>query len=133
MKVVQKITDQFSIGLSLLCAIHCLFLPLLLVLLPGLGALQFDNEAFHLWILIAVIPISLIALSLGCKKHDSFSLFILGSTGLMLLLFAAIWGHELVGDAGEKVLTLIGSSLVAIAHFVNLTRCKRNQSQCNNA
>ena len=70
MKTVQEYTDKFAIGLSMLCAIHCLLLPLLLVALPSISALQIENEAFHFWMLAAVIPTSLYALSMGCKKHQ---------------------------------------------------------------
>lgn len=49
MKTAQEYTDNFAIGLSMLCAIHCLLLPLILVALPSLGALQLQNEAFHFW------------------------------------------------------------------------------------
>ena len=78
MKTVQEYTDKFAIGLSMLCAIHCLLLPLLLIALPSISALQLQNEAFHFWMLATVIPTSLYALTIGCKKTPTLSSTFLG-------------------------------------------------------
>lgn len=51
--------DKFAIGLSAMCAIHCLAVPVLLVLLPSAAALGLGNEQFHFWMLVAVLPSSL--------------------------------------------------------------------------
>ena len=56
MKNAQALTDKFAISLSVLCAMHCLMLPILLVVLPSLTALNLQNEAFHLWMLATVSP-----------------------------------------------------------------------------
>ncbi|MBT3888839.1 MAG: MerC domain-containing protein, partial [Nitrosomonadaceae bacterium] len=63
MKREQMVTDKFAIGLSLICAIHCLALPLLLIILPSMIALQLDNEIFHTLIIITVLPVSIFALT----------------------------------------------------------------------
>jgi len=127
MKAIQALTDKFSIGLSILCAVHCLLLPLLLVALPSLGALQLQNEAFHTWMLLAVIPISIYALTMGCKKHQRYQLLYWGFSGLLLMVLAVIFGHDIGGEAGEKILTLLGAIFVVIAHWKNFKRCKNNR------
>lgn len=81
MGTTQKITDKLSISLSLLCVVHCLAVPVMLALLPSMAALQLDNEAFHYWMLLAVIPTSIYALTMGCKRHKHFRLLIVGGTG----------------------------------------------------
>jgi carbon starvation protein CstA len=128
MKTVQEYTDKFAIGLSMLCAIHCLLLPLLLVALPSIGALQLQNEAFHFWMLAAVIPTSIYALSIGCKKHQRYRLLSWGLSGLILMLMAIFFGHDIAGEFGEKVLTLLGAILVVIAHWGNFRRCQQHQN-----
>lgn len=128
MKAAQELTDKFSIGLSSLCAIHCLVLPLLLVLMPSLGALNLENEAFHLWMLITVIPTSIYALTIGCKKHKRYRLFSIGAAGLLLLILAIIIGHDIAADWGEKILTLLGASLVVIAHIGNFRLCQKHDN-----
>jgi hypothetical protein len=132
MKITQEITDKLSIGLSMLCAIHCLVLPLLLVALPSFGALQLQNENFHTWMLISVIPISIYALTMGCKKHKRYRLFLLGGAGLVLMVVAVLFGHDIGGELGEKTLTLLGAVLIVIAHFRNFRLCrKHNDCACS--
>ena len=75
---VREITDQLSISLSLLCAIHCLIVPFVLILLPTLAVLQLDYEAFHYWMLVSVIPMSVYALTVGCKQHKRYRLPVTG-------------------------------------------------------
>lgn len=127
MKNLQVLTDKFSIGLSVLCTVHCLALPLLLVILPSLGTLQLQDEAFHMWMLIAVIPTSLYALTMGCKKHQRYRLLAWGISGLTLMIAALLIGHEIAGESGEKALTFLGSMLVVIAHIGNFKRCRQHK------
>lgn len=131
MKTTQAFTDKFSIGLSMLCAIHCLVLPLLLVALPSLGALQLQNESFHSWMLFAVIPTSIYALSMGCKKHQHYRLLFLGIAGLIFMILAVFLDHEITGESGEKILTLLGATLLVIAHWNNFQQC-RHHKDCSN-
>jgi len=129
-ETTQKITDKLSISLSLLCAFHCLAVPVMLALLPSMAALQLDNEAFHYWIILAVIPASIYALTMGCKRHKHLRLLVVGGTGLALLVLAVMLGEEIVGEYGEKTLTVIGASLVAAGHFGNFRLCRHLDCAC---
>ena len=132
MKTAQAITDKFAMGLSLMCAIHCLTIPLLLAMLPSMAALQLDNEAFHLWMIVAVLPTSLYALTLGCRQHKRYRLFILGSIGLALLVLALVLGEARIGEVGEKVLTALGAGFVAVGHWFNYRLCRiEKQESCD--
>ena len=102
MKSHQKIADKLAIGLSLACVLHCLALPIMLVLLPSLAALNLDNEAFHLWMVVAVLPSSIYALTMGCKQHKRYQLLVWGIVGLALLVLALALGEERIGEWGEK-------------------------------
>lgn len=123
----QAFSDRFAIGLSFLCAVHCLVLPVLLVLLPSLASLQLDNEAFHVWMVFAVLPISIYALTLGCKKHGRYRFIVSGFSGLALLVSALLL-EEAVGEAGEKILTLLGVCLIAWGHFSNFRLCQQHEN-----
>ena len=123
MKTQQAITDKLAIGLSLACMIHCLGLPALLVLVPSLMALQLDNEAFHFWLVFAVIPTSLYAITLGCKQHKRYQLLVLCGIGLVMLL-AALMLEARIGETGEQLLTVLGSSLIVIGHWRNYRLCR---------
>lgn len=132
MKTTQVLTDKFSIGLSILCAIHCLVLPLLVVTLPSLGLWQLQNEAFHTWMLIAVIPTSLYALTMGCKKHQHYRLLFWGISGLFLMISAVFLDHNIIDESSEKILTLLGAICVVIAHWGNFRLCRQHQD-CSNS
>ena len=114
MKTAQAITDKLAIGLSLLCAIHCLAITSLLALLPSVVALPLENEAFHLWMVAAVLPSSAYALTLGCKQHKRYQLVILGSIGLTLLVLALALGEECIGEFGEKYSRFLGPVLLRL-------------------
>ena len=129
MKSLQAISDKTAMGLSLLCATHCLVMPLAVVLLPSVAALSLDDEAFHLWMLMAVLPFSGYALTMGCTKHKRYRLLLIGAAGLLVLGTAAFLGHETLGDAWERLLTLIGAGIIALGHLWNYRLCRR-QDDC---
>ncbi len=123
MKPTQSVMDKLAIGLSMMCTVHCFATPILLTLLPSFAALQLDNEQFHLWILAAVIPTSVLALSLGCKKHKRLRYMVSGFVGVTLMVLAVTVGEVLFGELGEKGLTLVGAAFIAVAHWFNYRQC----------
>lgn len=123
----QSLTDRIAIGLSIMCTLHCLALPVLLALLPSLAALGLDNERFHVWMVVAVLPTSIYALTLGCKQNKRYQLLFFGLTGLSLLVMALILGEERIGEFGEKTLTIIGACFVATGHWFNFKLCREQR------
>jgi len=127
MKLTQITADKFAIGLSLMCTVHCFATPVILALLPSFAVLQINAEQFHLWVLAVVLPTSLLALSLGCKKHKRTRYMACGVVGLACLIIAVLLGQE----EAEKALTLIGSAFIALAHWFNYQQCfKKNNENC---
>ena len=116
---LQATGDKMAIGLSLLCIAHCLLLPVALLLLPtATMLLALKNELVHGGILLSVIPVSLVALYFGYMKHQTKSLVALTLSGLLVLV-CAFFTHDLIGDTGEIVLTVVGSILLAQGHLRN--------------
>ncbi len=118
-------TDKIAISLSLLCVIHCLASPLIIVMLPSLMALQFDDEAFHLWMVLAVIPTSVYALTMGCKQHKRYRLLAVGLFGLFFLLLAVLIGESIIDEFWEKAFTVIGAATIALGHYWNYHLCRQ--------
>lgn len=131
MKIESTNVDKLAIGLSLACAIHCLVIPLALVLLPTLSVSFLADESVHLWMLLAVVPTSVMALFLGCRRHGQNYILMFGIPGLMILAVTAIWGHEWFGESGEKVISFFGAGLIALAHFNNHRLCRLTQCKCD--
>ena len=116
--------DRTAIGLSVLCLLHCLALPLALIAGSSFTALWFADERFHQLLVFLVLPTSIVALMLGCKKHKTWTVLAWGLCGVGVLAAAALFGHDLVGEPGEKILTVIGSILVVVGHVFNFRLCR---------
>lgn len=123
---LQNLTDKAAIGFSLLCGIHCLLFPLLMILLPSITAISFDGELFHRAMLFLILPTSLFALTMGCRKHKRYHVFVWGAVGLIIIAAAGLWGHDLVGELGEKVMTMLGALIIATGHIQNHRLCRLN-------
>ena len=127
----QVNADKASITLSLACMIHCLLMPSFLVLTSGFFALSIDNELIHKAFLIIVLPVSLYALITGYRNHRILSYFYIGTSGLWILIFAVFFGDGIFGELAEKSLTLLGSIIVASAHYKNYKACKELDCSCH--
>ncbi|WP_395345617.1 MerC domain-containing protein [Ningiella sp. W23] len=115
------IGDKTAIVLSFLCALHCIATPLLLLAIPAIAAsITFDLEIIHLILLFFVIPISAVTIISGYRRHEKVKALIISFTGVLTLIAALIFGHDLFAGTGETILTLIGSGLVAFGHVLNL-------------
>ncbi|QIZ76763.1 MerC domain-containing protein [Ferrimonas lipolytica] len=129
MSIEQKALDQASIGLSLICVVHCLATPALLLLGLSVPSVMLEEQHFHQMILFVVLPLSGLALFLGCRKHRNFSVLSLGLSGLAILVVASLWVHHWYGHDAETVLTIIGSILMVIAHGLNFKQCRASGCQ----
>ena len=118
--------DSTAILLSVLCAFHCLFIPLSLLFVPSLTAYFFAQESFHQILLFFIIPITTIAMFLGCRKHKRYNIFLFGIVGVFILFVSAFWANDLFGDSGEIILTLFGSSIISLGHFKNQRHCEND-------
>ena len=124
MTEVTSVLDRSAIGLSFLCVLHCLAVPLTLILMPSLAALPIADERVHLLLVLLVVPTSTVALTLGCRQHGLKHILAWGLTGIVILVLAAGFGEEFLGEYGEKILTVVGSVLVAVGHILNFKCCR---------
>ena len=129
MRKEQAITDNLAIGLSILCVMQCLAIPSILVLLPSVVAYHLQNEAFHFWMIVVVLPVSVFALTLGCKQHNRYHVMIFGVIGLVLLVSAIVAGDVFFGENGEKILTILGAGFVTVGHLMNFQLCRQSGSE----
>lgn len=129
--------DGLAIAMSAACMIHCLLLPVLIVLFPILGSTVLADDSFHGLLLVLIIPSSVLALYLGCRQHGDGSVLWLGLAGISLLTVAAVIGIDGLGLVGEKLLTGVGGVLLATGHVFNFRRCRarrcEEQSACRTA
>ena len=117
-------TDKTAIAISTLCALHCLFTPLLVVMVPSLSTSLLAGELFHKLLVLVVVPLSVFSLFLGCQHHNRHRVLLVGALGIAVLVMTAIWGESLPSHDYEVILTLIGSLIVASAHILNFRLCR---------
>ncbi len=127
---LQTRADVVAIGLSVGCLLHCLALPLALALLPTLPMGWLSDEQFHRWLLVAILPTSVVALFMGCRRHQHFSVIAIGMVGLIVLVLAAIFGHDVLGEIGEKAVTSVGAVIIAASHILNQRYCRQSACHC---
>jgi hypothetical protein len=116
--------DRISVFLSATCLLHCLALPVLLTIAPITQTGLMDEQTFHLVLLWFILPVSLIALGIGCRQHKDLIIVLLGGTALSLLLFAGLLGHTYLSPPTERVLTVVAGLILAAAHLRNFKICR---------
>ena len=130
----------------MICAIHCLLTPILLVSLPILATTFWVHENFHLWMIFLVVPTTGLAVFMGCRKHKDKTVVILSAAGLAMLIFVVVYettfhtnlllpepAHcaQCAAKASGDFLTLttvasvIGGLLLASGHVRNYLLCRR--------
>ena len=127
----QLNTDKAAMSLSFICVAHCFFAPSFIILSSAFASFTVDNEFIHKFILFVAVPVSVYALYAGYKNHKETSFILIGAIGLISLILAVSLGEMLLGEIGEKSMTLIGSILVAYAHLRNHQLCKELDCTCH--
>ncbi len=114
--------DRLGIGLSGLCAVHCLLTPLALATL-SLWPVVFDPDAWlHPIFAVLLIPTTLMAVRLAVRHRHARHIPMLLGGGLMLVLAAMVIG-EVAGVVSEAAVTVLGSSLLITGHWRNGRAC----------
>ena len=86
--------DKLAISMAAVCAVHCLLMPLIIVLLPIVATSLFVHQDFHLWMLFLVIPTTTMAIGMGCRKHKDKWTAAISAIGLSLLLSAVVYERQ---------------------------------------
>lgn len=118
-----RLADLTGIVLSLTCLIHCLALPLILLLAPALSRWIALPEGVHAAILLLALPAATIAMRDGWRRHRRLAPAVLAVAGLSLLALglSAHEGWIAVANpaAADRLLTSVGALALAAAHLVN--------------
>tara|TARA_R110002033_G_scaffold54019_4_gene102388 strand:+ start:4122 stop:4517 length:396 start_codon:yes stop_codon:yes gene_type:complete len=120
--------ETSALFLSGLCVVHCLGLPLLFLAMPLLANIFALPEAFHFYLILLALPLSLTSLIYGVRQHRSFMPLAIGTLGLCLM--AAALTEKYYNE--EVVLTVFGATSLALAHIYNWkrrSRCASNKGR----
>ena len=116
--------DKLAIIFAGLCLVHCLLLPLVLTVgsIASVGFMGHDQ--FHQFMLWMVLPVSLIALGIGCARHRNGLVAGTGIFGLCLIVLASVTQHGLLPEPFELTSAVAGSFLLSISHALNYRQCR---------
>ena len=107
--------DRMGMVLSCLCAVHCVA-SIAVVAALGIGGSLLLDPAIHRVGLALAMLVAGVAIGLGALRHGRRAPFVTAMTGLSFMGGALAVPH----GAEEAVLTIIGVSLVAFAHLLNV-------------
>lgn len=107
--------DRIAIGLSGLCAVHCLATAVLLGLVASAGGLLGKPIIHEVGLSLAMV-LGAIALGRGVREHGFVLPSLVGVAGLAIMGFAMTL-HE---TGYEPAFTILGVSVLALGHRLNV-------------
>jgi hypothetical protein len=107
--------DRFAMGLSGLCAVHCVATVVLLGLVASAGGLLGKPIIHEVGLSLAMI-IGAVALGRGVREHGFLLPSAVGVVGLATMAYAMTL-HE---SGLEPAFTIIGVAVLALGHRLNL-------------
>jgi hypothetical protein len=90
----KQFSDKLSICLSLCCILHCIALPVIILMIPSFASLWINNEKVHVILVLFAVPISLFAMAKSLRVHHNYKCISLAVIGLSLLV-GAIFMHDI--------------------------------------
>ena len=93
-RVKKQFSDKLSICLSLCCILHCIALPVIILMIPSFASLWINNEKVHVILVLFAVPISLFAMAKSLRVHHNYKCISLAIIGLSLLV-GAIFMHDI--------------------------------------
>ena len=108
------LADVAAVGVSVSCLAHCLAVPLLLVAAPWVVPEFFEDERFHVFAVLAAIPLSALALARSFRARPILP--VLAVAAVVVLIAATQAPSEEI----ERGMTVVGACLLAGVHFFNL-------------
>jgi len=113
--------DALGVTASILCAIHCAVLPLVVASLPILGVNILHNVFFEYSMIALAFFIGTTALWHGFSHHHHrLTPWLLFVAGISCLITKEIWSNYELGILPFAVLLVVG------AHWFNYRLCRRH-------
>lgn len=117
---MHRLMDRFGSTSSLVCALHCALLPVLISLLPamGLGALAWNG--FEWAFVCFATSLGVFSLWIGYRRHRGYRALLFLVPGLALVWAGILWPGVHQRVVLHTVLMSVGGTLIAVAHLINL-------------
>ena len=121
---------KVGVWASIICAVHCTILPLLMILLPTAGVYLFINETFEFVLLGISLMFNITNVCFGYRQHKSNK-----AVGVLALgLFVFVVGRLMHNHSDDhkihfdlfNIFMVAGGLLMALSSLINDKLC----SQC---
>lgn len=117
---MKSFLDKFGTTSSIVCALHCALLPIVISILPALGLGFMAWSGFEWAFVIFASLLGLLSLWIGYQRHRVYRALLFLIPGLLL-----VWMGVLVPEIHHAVLPhavvmSVGGTLIAVAHLINL-------------
>lgn len=114
-----RLADRLGAAGSLVCAVHCALLPLVIAALPTLGLGLAGEASFEQGFTVFATVLALATLVSGYRRHRLLGALMFLVPGVLAIWFGAFGplGHD---GATHSVLMAIGGTLVGAAHLLNI-------------
>ena len=118
--------DLVGVTVSGLCIMHCILLPVVLLLVPVLGTYtHFLEDYTHRIFLGLVIAAAGLSFVPGYRVHRHIWPSVIALAGISILGAVAMGGAHELGHDAEPIIAGVGSCLLITAHWVNHQKCKK--------
>ena len=126
----HRLLDRLGATGSLLCAIHCALLPLVIAALPALGIAGWGSDGFEEAFVAFATALGLFSVVWGYRRHGAVR-----ALGLLVPGLAALWIGILYPPLHHSLalhaLTMtLGGTLVGLAHMANLRLVHVHNASC---
>lgn len=117
--------DFWGIVISGLCVVHCVAVPLVILIFPALGLrLLPEEDITHAVLLAFILGVAGVAFINGYRVHGQWRPVVWLVAGLILVIYATFFAHKQLGHNWEPVFAIAGSLCLIRAHYLNHT-CKK--------
>lgn len=112
--------DRFGATGSILCAVHCALLPLLIAALPSLGVALWQDDGLERGFVLFASLFGVASLGWGWRRHRAIRALGLLLPGLAMLWAAVLYLPLHQARVPHAMAMTLGGTLVGLAHIVNL-------------
>lgn len=117
--------DFAGILVSGICILHCLAIPLILLLMPALSeSLIPEEDVTHVVLLGFILGIAGISFVSGFRVHGQWRPVAWMAVGVGFILIATFFAHDHLGHFSEPIIAIVGSLALIRAHYLN-HHCKK--------
>lgn len=112
--------DFWGVVISSLCILHCLAIPIVIVIFPALSLKIFPQEdVTHAVLLAFILGVAGLAFVSGYRVHGNWRPVAWLVAGLALAVYATFFAHAQLGHTWEPIIAIVGSLCLVRAHYLN--------------